>query len=148
MIYYKKGSLLDVTSGIIVHGCNMRAVMGSGVAKSIKEKYPKCFTVYKNKLLEYRLKLGDVIYHYPTDDLLIANALTQDNYGTKERYVNYVAVANAFQKVIQVAHLENFTKINFPFIGAGLAGGDWNIISNIIDDCDPENTIEKICWKL
>lgn len=40
MIEYRKGNLLDITSGVIVHGCNMRGVMGSGVALAIRNKYP------------------------------------------------------------------------------------------------------------
>ena len=33
MIEYRKGNLLDVTSGLIAHGVNCQGVMGSGVAK-------------------------------------------------------------------------------------------------------------------
>jgi len=36
MIKVNKGNLLDVTSGIIVHGCNAKSVMGSGVALAVK----------------------------------------------------------------------------------------------------------------
>jgi hypothetical protein len=33
-------------------------------------------------------------------------------------------------------------------VGAGLGGGDWNIIEQLINDCDPEDTVTKICWVL
>jgi O-acetyl-ADP-ribose deacetylase (regulator of RNase III) len=148
MIHYKKGNLLDVTSGIIVHDCNMQGVMSAGVAKAIKEKYPTCFQGYQYMLQESRMTLGGVIYHYPNNDLLIANALTQEFYGSDKRHVNYAAIVNSFQKIIQVAHLEDFKVINFPKIGAGLAGGNWDIIADLINDCDPEDSIEKICWTI
>jgi O-acetyl-ADP-ribose deacetylase (regulator of RNase III) len=149
MIHYKQGNLLDVTSGIIVHGCNMQGVMGAGVAKAISTTYPDCFVVYKRYLDKFNIKLGDVIYYYDNnDELLIANALTQKYYGTSKRHVNYAAIVNSFQKIIQVAHLENFKTINVPKIGAGLAGGNWDIIADLIIDCDPEDSIEKICWTI
>ena len=47
MIEYKNGDLLNVTEGIILHGCNGQGVMGAGVAKAIKMKYPEAFTAYK-----------------------------------------------------------------------------------------------------
>jgi len=45
-IQYEVSDLLNVTSGIIVHGCNNIGIMGGGVAAAIKEKYPKCFNKY------------------------------------------------------------------------------------------------------
>lgn len=164
MIEYRKGDLLDVTSGVIVHGCNMQGVMGSGVAKAVREKYPDCYARYKLSLettLEQKPKLGDIIwyYHNPTNTdsragFWIANALTQENYGRdpNKRYVNYIAIANVF-KIIHNSNInQNWTPphsdVHFPKIGAGLANGDWNIIEQIINDSDPHDNYKKICWTL
>lgn len=49
-IIYKKGNVLDTTDRYIVHGCNSRKVMGSGVALAIRQKYPKAYEDYKNEL--------------------------------------------------------------------------------------------------
>lgn len=35
-ILFKTGNILDVREGIIVHGCNLKGVMGSGLALQIK----------------------------------------------------------------------------------------------------------------
>lgn len=150
MIHYKQGNLLDVTSGIIVHGCNMQGVMGAGVAKAVKQKYPQCFEVYQHRLRTQYTALGGVIYYYSNKDLLIANALTQRYYGSRMREVNYAAIVNSFQHIL--SHRSKFginlKTINFPKIGAGLGGGDWSIIEQLINDCDPDDTVEKICWEL
>lgn len=116
-----------------MHGCNMQGVMGSGVAKIVKDKYPKAFEDYKNQV--GFSQLGDVIYSNATDDLIIANALTQTGYGRNaQRYVSYHAVKKAFMNIAEfTAHSNSVIRhVHFPLIGAGLGGGDWAIISDII----------------
>jgi len=152
MIKYRKGNLLDVTEGIILHGCNAQGVMGSGVALAVKQKYPEAYYDYK---LEYeqrqnRLYLGQIIWStdlHNKPDLMLGNAIVQENYGRdKKRYVNYAALATVFTAAISKARCYSCT-LNFPKIGAGLGGGDWNIIEQIINDCDPKDEVTKICWE-
>lgn len=143
MIEYRKGNLLDVTEGVIVHGCNMQGVMGSGVAKVIKDKYPACFAKYKLILDNGGTFLGDTIMYRVDQKLTICNALTQSFYGTDRRHVNYAAIAFVFHRLIP-----NQRVLHFPKIGAGLGGGDWDIIEQIINDCDPADSTQKICWEL
>ena len=147
MIKYVKGNLLDVTKGIIVHGCNAQGVMGAGVARVIKLKYPECFMLYKEYCdLGYN-NLGEIIWYRVKPDLHIVNAITQKQYGRDKRHVNYAAITNVFSEVVRNAKALNLS-IHFPKIGAGLGGGDWNIIEMLINDCDPDDTVEKICWEL
>ncbi len=146
-IEYRKGNLLEVTEGIIVHGVNMQGVMGSGVAKAIKEKYPDCYIRYVRQKPHYYL--GKVIWYSDDDEgsLLIANIVTQQFYGNcNKRYVNYAAIANGFKTVIDCNHQDH--PIYFPKIGAGLGAGDWNIIEQLINDCDPHDKVKKICYEL
>ena len=153
MIEYKKGDLLSVNSGIIVHGANAQGVMGSGVAKAIREKYSECYKAYYTEYISYGLVLGDIVWWASNnnstlcDTLFIANGITQHLYGTDKRQVNYVAVADVFKQVIRQAKATNL-EVNFPKIGAGLGGGRWEIIEEIINDCDPEDRVKKICWIL
>ncbi len=149
MIEYKKGNLLDVTEGIIIHGCNAQGVMGSGVALAVKEKYP---TAYKDYVAEYeyrsKLDIGNTVKSWVSEDLMIINAITQDKYGRdNKRYVNYAAIVRCFDEAISYARAYQYD-LHFPKIGAGLGGGDWNIIEQLINDCDPEDKVKKICWEL
>ena len=43
------GDLLDAHVDIIFHVTNCMGVMGAGIAKSIKNKWPKVFTEYKKQ---------------------------------------------------------------------------------------------------
>ncbi len=42
-INYVNGDLFATDIKTIVHGCNAQGVMGSGVAKSIRENFPKAY---------------------------------------------------------------------------------------------------------
>ena len=129
----KRGDLLkEVQSGVIVHGCNAQGVMGGGFALQVKERYPKAFSEYVKFCDNHKGPLlGSVQFIQVTDSLVIANAITQDLYGTNKRQVDYEAVARCFE-VIKMAHSDS--NIHYPMIGAGLGGGKWTIIYAIINE--------------
>lgn len=127
------GNVLDVKSGIIVHGCNARGVMGSGVALAVKQRYPAAYLAYMRQC-ESPKKLGSISYVSPSDGLFIVNAITQESFGRDgRRYVNYEAVSDAFACVRKLATMHDALDIHFPLIGAGLGGGSWPVIAAIIE---------------
>ena len=135
-ISYKTGDLLSVKNGIVAHGCNMRGVMGSGVARQIKAMYPEAFDAYQADLLA-GFPLGGVSVWSPQKtgavSLLIANCLTQQDMGSDgKKYVSYDAIDSCFIALDAIAQRANMT-INIPKIGAGLGGGDWEVIKSIIN---------------
>lgn len=141
MIKIIKGDLLSVEAGFIVHGCNCIGAMGSGVAKVMREKYPEVYEQYaelcENRKSSGRLEslLGTCQYIRINDQLIVVNAFTQLMPGTHARMVNYDAIVSCFEDInIKLTEVENINQtISFPKIGAGLAGGRWDIISGIID---------------
>lgn len=136
------GNLLSVQKGIIVHGCNAQGVMGSGVAAGVRAQYPGAYQVYRQAYEKARqeglecLQLGRVVWFTVSKEpkLAVANAITQKFYGRnpKVRYVDYDAVDRAFERIGQVAR-EHQLEVHYPLIGAGLANGDWQVISKIIN---------------
>ena len=131
-IEYIKGDLLQTKVKHIIHGCNSKGVMGSGVAKVLREKYPRAYQDYNDVYNGYGLELGNVIVSVQDDGKVIHNAITQRDYGrdSSRVYVSYWAIAEAFRKINQWGIKE----IALPKIGAGLANGDWNVISAIIEN--------------
>ncbi len=134
MITYVKGDLLGAVEPVIVHGCNNLGVMGSGVAKAIRAEWPKAYEVYKWTYDESGLDLGDIITHYAMAyDKKIINAITQDGYGRDGRkYVSYDAIDLCFSQINSLCKLHDYNIIAIPRIGAGLGGGDWDVIEQII----------------
>lgn len=136
-IVSREGNLLDVTSGHIVHGCNAQGVMGSGVAKAIRDKWPDVYRQYRDIYEEQGLRLGETFPVTVTPSLCVWNSITQNLYGrTGGRFVSYDAIEVSFCNINQYL-LENQDtlprEIHIPMIGAGLGGGNWEIIREIIE---------------
>jgi O-acetyl-ADP-ribose deacetylase (regulator of RNase III) len=131
-IEYIKGDLLQTEVRHLIHGCNARGVMGSGVAKAIRDKYPQAYQDYSDTYDNYGLDLGSIVVSVQDDGKVIHNAITQKDYGRDPSrvYVSYWAIAEVFRKINQWGIKE----IAMPKIGSGLANGDWNVIEAIIEN--------------
>ena len=143
MIEYLKGNVIESDCDVIIHGCNCFNNMSSGIAKAIKEIYPEAYnadfaTVYgdKNKLGHYTYAKVQNKF-FPEKEIYVVNAYTQYTYGRKEGevYADYNAIATVMRRINAFfvdTHDIQF-KIGLPKIAAGLARGDWNIISRNIE---------------
>ena len=119
---------------VIVHGCNCLNTMGAGIAKTIKQRFPGAFEAdlatekgSRDKLGSYSSAAIEMEHH----TLTVVNAYTQYTWRGREANVDYDAIRAVFTKIA-----DDFggKRIGYPLIGAGLAGGDWDVISQIIDE--------------
>lgn len=150
MIKIVEGNILDATEDIIAHQVNCQKVMGSGLAKQIRNKYPYAYDAY-NKYCE-RVKdkkdlLGEVCLAVSDyNDKTIAHLFGQFYYGRDKQYTDYEALKKSLTKLLYWATIYN-NSIALPCnLGSGLAGGDWNIVYKIIEDVfqDYDVTIYKL----
>jgi len=129
-IEYQRGDIFKSPYRFILHGCNARGVMGAGFALQVKKMYPYAYKEYINNYEKKGLTLGETQF-VKCRDRTIINSITQQFYGKDgRRYVSYDAVANSMRMVEECLYGET---IAMPKIGAGLAGGDWNVIESIIE---------------
>lgn len=136
-ILYKKGDLFECEESIIAHGCNAKGVMGSGVAKIVREKFPNAYELYVREHKLYGLQLGEVYGFDGGGDgeyKHILNCITQQSYGHGVQ-VSYSAIASC---MLRINYKHKGASIAMPKIGAGLGGGDWNRISQIIEECSTD----------
>ena len=125
---------------VIIHGCNCQNTMGAGIAKSIKLQFPAAYDADLATEKDSRDKLGT--YSSATVDsdgreLTVVNAYTQFDWRGRGIKADYDAIRSVFAKI-----KTDFAgkRIGYPLIGAGLAGGDWGLISQIItEELDGEN---------
>ncbi|HEY4223684.1 MAG TPA: phosphatase [Myxococcota bacterium] len=120
---------------VVVQGCNCFHGFGSGIAAQIKRDYPSAWDADKQTPKGDRNKLGTFSFadvSSPAGGFVIVNAYTQFRGGRAETpLVDYDAV-RACMKAIKAAYPGK--RLGLPKIGAGAAGGDWNVIKQILDD--------------
>ena len=135
-----KGDLIELAMqgefDVILHGCNCFHTMGGGIAAQIKKAFPEAYNAdIKAGISGDRNKLGSyscVNIERNFYDFYVVNCYTQYFFGTDKPHVDYSAIRMCMTRVKQAFPGKS---IGYPMIGAGLAGGDWGIISNIIDEC-------------
>lgn len=143
MINYYIGDVikafLDIKEPVIlIHGCNCFNTMGAGIAKQIKEQFPEVYEADCKTISGDRNKLGTYTY-YQFDNKIVINAYTQYNYSSHKPQLDYFALGTVLEQIKQ--DFPNY-KIIMPKIGAGLAGGNWDIISSIIEQIFPNSIID------
>lgn len=138
---------------IIIHCCNDMGAMGAGVAKALYTKWPAVKARYVHDVELYgQLYLGDVQYVEADDDTTVMNMIGQhstmvgrDENGTavaSDGYppVRYWALAHALQKVDSYCRINDGTfELHFPMFGCDLAGGNWDIVSTLIEEAFRDN---------
>ena len=131
-----KGDLIELAKqgdfDVIIHGCNCFCSMSGGIARTIKQEFPAAFAADLKTTPGDKEKLGSYTsakVKSRKGDLIIINAYTQYDYKGVGTLADYEAVKSVFRQIkTDFAGL----RIGYPAIGAGLARGDWDIISIII----------------
>ena len=136
------GDLLASDCDYICHQVNCQGKMNSGIAKSIREKWP---VVYANYMAKYfnmlpELLLGDIQIvglwedFYATDfHQSVINMFSQEHYGYDgRRYTSYDAFWNCLNLIKN--NIPKGKKIGFPgHIGCVRGGANWNVIYEMIN---------------
>jgi O-acetyl-ADP-ribose deacetylase (regulator of RNase III) len=145
---FVKGDILDAEDGIIGHQVNCQMVMGSGLAKQIKNKYPRVYDEYIAivGVAPINTRLGRCQIVAISDVLYFANLFGQFDYGLRGVNTDYGALGMALRQLQRWKTL--FKPPNFPVylpygIGCGLGGGDWKIVEGIIRDAVPNAIIVR-----
>jgi len=131
-IKYVKGDLLNAEQTFIVHQVNCQGVMGSGIAKSIRHRFPTVYAEYKAYCMDFGVSsdmLG-YIQIIEVNGIEVCNLFSQDRYFPRgQKHTSYDALFDGFES-IKSLHVGD---IAMPKIGCGLGGGDWKIVSAIIE---------------
>ena len=146
MITYCNQSIFDFRfNSIIAHGVNCQGVMGSGVAKQIKETYPLAYNQYKQLCDTGNVDNSFVFSRFcdPTRShpllgtlqlvdhggVMIANLFTQQYYGRDgQKYADQTSIYNALMNLCQSIAMRSDLpdRVALPKIGCGLGGLYWD----------------------
>ena len=149
MVVYKECDIFDSGADIICHQVNCQGVMGSGVAKQVREKYPPVYRAYKEWCENYEatdllgksqfvpLKPMWTVNENNGELMGVVNIFGQLNYGYNGRcYTDYDALQHAFDSIHQFLNLfESQPIIAFPYkFGCARGGGDWDKVFAMISE--------------
>lgn len=138
------GNILDeVKTGVIIQQVNAQGVMGSGIAKAIRDKWPVVWDEYSEiygpnpKAEESFARLGKVNITQVEPTVLVANVVGQQFYGRHEprhapRYTSYDALDRAFTELAGLLRGVPVS-LNFPLLGSDRGGGHWPVVKAIIE---------------
>lgn len=125
-----RGDIFVGNPKAIAQGCNIKGVMGAGIALQFKNRFPDMYESYR-QLCEKNMLPGGTIYPFVSilnnQPVRIYNLMTQSGFhGADIEFLAaamYAMCADAIQNDIH--------EITMPFIGAGLGGIEPSICLNI-----------------
>lgn len=144
--------IFESGANIICHQVNCKGVMGSGLAKQVKEKFPHVYSNYIHLCEDYKHKgmspLGNwqavPINYNDIEDRYVVNIFAQDAYGYTGVYTQYGALRTALESMKRAIEGMNYS-VAFPaYMGCKRGGGDWNIVRQIIEDIFGRSKIEVL----
>lgn len=134
------------SSVIVPHVCNNVNAFGAGFAGQVAQIYPEVKANFH--MLGHQSKLGNVQFINVQSDkkyrhsIIFANMIAQNKLISEKnkRPLNYAALVycmnqvRSYAKHLQTASDTTRVELHCPKFGSGLAGGNWNFISELIND--------------
>lgn len=141
---YRKGSMFDSTAQAFAHGVNTQGVMGAGVARQIRERYPTVYSAYREHCEGGYLMPGYTLAVAVTfRNHMIYNLATQDLPGPHARLE---WVESALTQMVDKALDYGDLLVAMPKIGCGIGGLNWSDVEPLVAKAATSLDIEV--WEL
>lgn len=129
MIKYIEGDIFDSPAQVIVNTVNTVGVMGKGIAKEYKDRYPEMFRLYQQACKSQRLTIGKLMLWYG-EDRWILNFPTKEHWRGKSK-IEYIE--KGLQEFCDKYADYNIVSIAFPKLGCGNGGLDWKSVKPLME---------------
>jgi len=152
------GDLLTSKAELLLHQVNCKGVMGSGVAKAIRDKWPIVYEKYRSfyeKEVEQNKKptsalLGLVLPVSISSTQKVMNLFGEDCYGYDgKRHTSYDAIYDCLEKTASYCVEKNVKTIALPYkMSSDRGGADWNVIMAMVESTFKNTDVTVEIWKL
>lgn len=132
MIKVLVGDIFDSEMETLVNTVNCAGVMGKGIAKEFKRRYPEMFSEYKDMCERKEIKLGQLTI-YEVDDIFskrrVLNFPTKGHWKSPSKLTDII---NGLDYFISNYKAWDITSIAFPPLGCGNGGLKWSYVGRIM----------------
>lgn len=130
----EKRDITTVTKGIVCHQVNCKDRIGAGVSGAIIRKWPQVrddYHRYCADIPDPRARFGVSLFTNISNDLDVVSLFTQFNYGNAAKTGYKYTDENALIRLVRsICDMYPDRTVYVPYgIGCGLAGGDWERVS-------------------
>jgi len=139
MIKHIKCDIFESGADVICHQVNCQGVMGSGVARQVREEYPWVYDEYKEWCEREKQHTANLLGSIQTvpinENQRITNLYAQDTFGYNgKRYTDYPALKDCLMHVRNYFLQTGYT-IAFPYLmSCDRGGGSWDIVYGMIEN--------------
>lgn len=133
MIEYKVGDILADESEALVNSVNCVGVMGKGIARQFKDRFPANFRAYHDVCERGDLKLGSVFVYVNNmmwSPRYIINFPTKDHWRSRSKLTDIeMGIAALKDEIVK----RRIRSIAIPPLGSGLGGLSWTDVKPLIE---------------
>jgi O-acetyl-ADP-ribose deacetylase (regulator of RNase III) len=129
MLVYLESDLFTSPAQTLVNTVNTEGVMGKGVAKTFKQKYPEMFAEYKRLCDRKELRIGTLMLWRGADHWIL-NFPTKTTWRLPSR-LSYVE--EGLKKFVDTHEDLGITSISFPPLGCGNGNLDWKNVKPLME---------------
>lgn len=129
-----EGDLFELGLPAIGHGVNCRGMMGAGIARIFRDRYPGMYAAYNILCEKDCLPLGCVMI-WKEANVTIYNLATQLFPGAE---ATLEAVENSVRLAVSNCATAGISALGLPRIGCGIGGLNWPDVKAIM---------EKVAWE-
>lgn len=128
MIQLLNGDIFESKLEALVCPVNCVGVMGKGLAKEFKKRYPFNFEVYQSTCEAHRLKTGGVLVVHDSGKLIV-------NFPTKNHWKNLSKleyIKAGIKDLVETIQHHKIKSIAIPALGCGCGGLKWEDVRPMI----------------
>ncbi|WP_292641659.1 macro domain-containing protein [Mesorhizobium sp.] len=129
MITFLESSVFESPAQTLVNTVNTVGVMGKGIAKEFKTRYPRMFREYRELCEERSLQVGK-LHLWRSDTRWVLNFPTKTTWKLPSK-IDYIE--QGLQKFVETYKDLGITSVSFPPLGCGNGNLNWGDVRPIME---------------
>lgn len=140
----RTGDIFTTDADCIGHGVNTRGVMGAGIARAFRSKFPVMYETYRAACLAGQLLPGGVLpWTDAASGLMVFNIASQQVPGADARLP---WLASAVAASLHMVAESGRTTLALPQIGCGIGGLAWGEVKPVLRRLAEDGPVDIEAW--